>query len=341
MTEIRRRWARILGRVLLGILAVLIAMPMTFRTASCARESQSARAAAAGGRFIQAGDIQIHIQEAGPENGEAVMLMHGIGSWSEIWRETLTALGAAGYHAIAIDVPPFGFSDKPDDASSYSREKQADRILAAARALGLSHVTLVGHSIGSRPTIQAALQDPERVVRLVLVDPALGFQADEHAAPHFEQNAPSAMAEALFSVGPIRNAILSSSGTNPWMTARLFRVFVADASAVTDARTTMLQRPFKVDGFTRACGFWAQQTLMNPDHSLGSDFQNYARLGSRAHFIWGEADTTTPVWQGRALQRLVPGSSLTIIPRVGHIPYIEDPAAFNEALLHALAQNAR
>ena len=78
-----------------------------------------------------------------------------------------------------------------------------------------------------------------------------------------------------------------------------------------------------------------------PDHSLGSDFQNYARLGNRAHFIWGEADTTTPVWQGRALQRLVPGSTLTIIPRVGHIPYIEDPAAFNEALLHALAQNAR
>ena len=54
--------------------------------------------------------------------------------------------------------------------------------------------------------------------------------------------------------------------------------------------------------------------------------------------LWGDQDHVTPVDQARDLQTLIPRASLTLLPGLGHIPQIEDPTLFNEALLKALAK---
>src|ERR1700753_2810608 len=78
------------------------------------RESQTPNdAAPRTGRFVQAGDTAIFVQEAGPVSGRPVLLIHGTGAWSEIWRETIAPLAAAGFHTVAMDLPPFGYSAKP------------------------------------------------------------------------------------------------------------------------------------------------------------------------------------------------------------------------------------
>ena len=64
----------------------------------------------------------------------------------------------------------------------------------------------------------------------------------------------------------------------------------------------------------------------------------YARLKLPTAILWGDKDTVTPVEQANDLKALIPQASLTWLPDLGHIPQIEDPAFFNEALLKALAK---
>ena len=52
--------------------------------------------------------------------------------------------------------------------------------------------------------------------------------------------------------------------------------------------------------------------------------------------LWGDQDSVTPLEQARDLQTLLPQATLTLLPGVGHIPQIEDPDMFNNALLKAL-----
>jgi pimeloyl-ACP methyl ester carboxylesterase len=282
---------------------------------------------------VRADDVDVFLQESGPASGEPVLLIHGTGAWSEIWRETMTTLAESGFRAIAIDVPPFGYSEKPRGPAAYRRERQARRILGVLDALGLRQATLVGHSVGARPTVEAALVAPDRVPRLILVDPALGFAPDGKG---FQQNDPSWAVRTLFRLRPLRFAALATGGTNPLFTRSLFSSFVSRKDAVTPARVEMLKRPMTVAGTTNGYGDWLQVLVVERDDSLASDFSRFAALPMPVHLIWGRTDTVTPLWQGERLHELIPGSTLTVLDGVGHIPYIEDPAAFDRELLRSL-----
>jgi len=133
------RLARIV-RWLVNLLVVLfigtIFVLAGFRIAAARREVLSrSEAAPSTGQFIHAADVQMFVQEDGPSDGPPVVLIHGTGAWSEIWRGTMHALAGAGYRAIALDMPPFGFSTRPTSAD-YSDSAQARRILVTLDSLG-------------------------------------------------------------------------------------------------------------------------------------------------------------------------------------------------------------
>src|SRR5262245_18927839 len=140
--ELPRRIRWVLAAIFLP-LALIASVLIATSWWACHRESKTGpEAAPKGGRFIQASDVRVFIQELGPEGGPVVLLIHGTGAWSEIWRETLVSLAKEGFRAVAIDVPPFGYSDKPMGPESYKRETQAARIVGILDALGISRVTL-------------------------------------------------------------------------------------------------------------------------------------------------------------------------------------------------------
>lgn len=328
------KWFFYVAALLLTIAIFVLAF---FSWQTVRRETKTAvEAAPAAGHFITANNTKIFVQEAGPISGKPVLLIHGTGAWGEIWRETMTALAGAGFHAIAIDVPPFGYSEKLSGASEYSRQNQAKRIIGVLDALHINSAILVGHSVGARPTIEAALENQGRVQKLILVDPALGFQSNPDDTPHFEQNSPPWIIRTLFSLAPLRNAVLSTYGTNPLSTKKLLSSFVSQKTAVTDTRVLMLQQPLVVKNMTSANGDWLEYLTVSQDSSLASDFTNFKNLTMPVFIMWGNTDTVTPLWQGTQLQKLIPHSELAVMENVGHIPYIENPAQFNTILLKNL-----
>ncbi len=296
-----------------------------FRVAAARRETKPADAVApASGQFVRAGDVEMFVQDVGPRSGLPVVLIHGTGAWSEIWRRTLDTLAAAGYRAVAIDMPPFGFSDRPAGAD-YGDEAQARRILGVIGALGLEHVTLLGHSFGARPTMEAFFLDGSRVARLVLVDAALGL--DTSSAQ------PGWAVHGALAAPALRNALVSATLTNPRFTARLLRGLVYDSSAVTAPRVAMLQRPFVRQATTASFGEWLRPFLLVRERSFASERARYRDIHVPTLVIWGEEDRITPLPQGREIAGLIPGAALVTLPGVGHMPGIEATDRFDAELL--------
>lgn len=281
------------------------------------------------GEFVDAGDVEIFVQEMGPAKGPAVLFIHGTAAWSESWREPMAVLASQGFHTIALDLPPFGFSQRPEDGT-YDRDHQASRIIGVLDALHITNAILVGHSIGSGPTLQAALNAPQKVRALILVDAALNLN------PKGIEKNNSWMLQPLLSFKPLRDALVASSITNPLFTRWGLQQFVKNPAVATPERVALYQQPFVVIGTTSAVSDWVYYSLFDEDTSSGANPAYYTKLQMPVHIIWGEDDTTTPLSHGEYLATLIPGATLTTLKNVGHIPQIEDTAQFITILLGLL-----
>ena len=312
-----------------AILVVLIGLA-GFRLNAGFRESFEAKEIAPKtGRFVLAGDVDFFVQEAGPTDGVAVVLIHGTGAWSETWRDTINALAQAGFRAIALDLPPFGFSQRPGN-SDYSKLSQGRRIIGMLDSMGIGRAVLVGHSFGGGPTVEAALLNPDRIRALVLVDAALGIENGEPAKPSWS------ILSGVLHTAPLRNALVATFLTNPMFTQRLVRSFVAHPEIVTDARAEIYRQPLAVKGTTQATASWIPELVMPPAGAASSNPASYSALKMPALVLWGRMDTVTPLAQGSRLAGLLSGSKLVVLDGVGHIPQIEDPSRTNEELVRFL-----
>ncbi|MFL6551431.1 MAG: alpha/beta fold hydrolase [Povalibacter sp.] len=234
-----------LSWIVLVLLVSITAVLTTCRYQADRRENiPAALAAPKTGHFVDAGDANIFVQERGSKDGPAVLFVHGTGAWSGLWKQTLDATASAGFHVIAIDLPPFGFSEKTPNLS-YSKFDQGKRIVKVLESLGVSHATLVGHSFGAGPTVEAALLHPERVTKLIIVDGALSLQAPDANLEH--RSIASRMTHAVLHMEPLRNAVVATFVTNPRFTRKLFQSLIADPEKATDWVVDVLQQPMHVE----------------------------------------------------------------------------------------------
>lgn len=322
----------ILRRGAIVLLLVVLVVPAWFVALAARRERDvAADAAPKTGRFVAAGDVRLFLQEDGPTDGPLVLLVHGTGAWSETWRAVLTALAGAGFRVVALDLPPFGYSERPPERR-YAKAEQGARILGVLDALDAPSAILVGHSFGGGPTVEAAMHAPARVRGLVLVAAALGIVAEGSLPP-----TPPAIARAVVGVAPLRTGLVAAFLTNPSFTRRLLRGFVADPAAATEERAAVYRRPLTVRGTTAAIASWLPELVAPPAPSRSESAAAYRALTMPVVAIWGDRDTVTPLPQGEHLVSLLPHGRLEVMPGVGHIPQIESPEAFTEILLRTLA----
>lgn len=323
---------RTIKRTLTIVVGAVVVVLASFRIAAANREALSrSLACPLSGHFVRGADVEMFVQEDGPANGPTVLFIHGTGAWSEIWRHTIDTLAAAGFHVVALDMPPFGFSERPPTAD-YGDEAQGRRILAVVESLHLTGVTMVGHSFGARPAMEAFFLDSSRFSRLVLVDAALDLSSDPPPPPGLTLR-------AVLAIAPLRNALVSATLTNPALTARLLRKLVSEQSSVTPERIAMLQRPFTVEHTTAAFGAWLRPFVLTRERSLAALGPLYESIDVPTLLLWGQSDSITPVAQGRDLARRIPGATLVELADVGHIPAIEAPERFDAELLRFLLKH--
>ncbi|MCO6384514.1 alpha/beta fold hydrolase [Oceanicola sp. 502str15] len=310
-------------RALLKVVALLVVLAvvalLAFRGMAALRETQTEPPP--GGALIQTAMGAVHLREAGPVDGPPVLLVHGSVGWSAFWEDTIAELSAAGYRAIALDMPPMGWSER-DAEGDYGRERQGERVLALVEALEVQPV-LVAHSFGAGAAAEAMMADPGAFAGFLVVDGAIGLDSEARALP------------LPLRAGAMRQLAVSASVTNPWAMQPMLKAFLHRKDRAAPYVDT-LNAPMKRQGTTAAIADWLPTLMMRPEGAASVTEAGWRGLTLPVGFIWGVEDTATPLAQGERLAALVPGARLWPLEGVGHIPHIEDPAAFGAALLEAL-----
>jgi pimeloyl-ACP methyl ester carboxylesterase len=220
-------------------------------------------------------------------------------------------------------MPPMGWSDR-DPARGYGRAVQGQRILSLVETLGVRPI-LVAHSFGAGAGSEAAMAEPGAFRGYVVIAGALGIG----------RGTGESVPPLALRTGALREIAVASSVTNPVLTGPLLRLFLYRKDRA-GPFVDLLRQPFALEGSTDAIADWLPDLLVTPTLP-SSDPAAWRKLALPVALIWGEKDDTTPPEQGRALEALIPGAAMTVLPEIGHIPQIEDPLAFQTALVAALA----
>jgi haloalkane dehalogenase len=111
-----------------------------------------------------------HIDEG---EGEPVVFVHGEPTWSYLWRKVIPPVADAGYRCIAPDHAGFGRSDKPTDIGWYSYDRHCELFGELLERLDLRDATVVVHDWGGPIGLRAAVEQPDRISGMVIMDTGL------------------------------------------------------------------------------------------------------------------------------------------------------------------------
>jgi epoxide hydrolase A/B len=111
-------------------------------------------------RFVTTNGIRMHVAEQG--RGPVVLLCHGFPELWYSWRNQLSALGDAGFHALAPDLRGYGQTDRPADVDDYTIFHEVGDMVGLLDALGVESAIIAGHDFGALVAWQAVLLRPDR-----------------------------------------------------------------------------------------------------------------------------------------------------------------------------------
>jgi pimeloyl-ACP methyl ester carboxylesterase len=274
-----------------------------------------------GGRFITVDGTRTFVEEAGPADGPVVVLIHGFAGSTFSWRHTLPALADAGYRAVAFDLKGFGLSDKTFEGDQ-SDPAQAEFTARVMDTLGISHATIVGRSWGGNILAHFALEYPERVEKLVIVNGAV-----------VESKAALADMTQLLWVPPLRRwgqIVLRALAKPEWLEKRL-RLASADPDFVTPEVAAGYMVFLQTKG-------WDLSWLANLRDS-GKNIlpQPVSTITAPTLIVWGAEDIGVPVTAGKKLHTQLPQSEWTVFPDAGHMVAEEQAGVFNTRLIQFLS----
>lgn len=314
-----RKWKTALWISAGLVLAALLIGPLVVPIPPLEGTSPPQELADPDSRFIEVNGISVHYKETG--SGETTfLLLHGFGASTFTWREVMEPLGVFG-RVIAFDRPAFGLTERPlreawGETNPYTPEAQVALAVALLDALGVEKAVWIGNSAGGTVALNAALQHPERVESLILVDAAvyLGGGAPEWVRPIL--NTPQ-----LRRVGPLIARRLESQGE------AFIRLAWHDPAGVTPEVIAGYRLPLQAENWDRA--IW-ELTLASEDPGLDS---RLAELSMPVLVLTGDDDRIVPTEQSIRLAGEIPGAELVVIPESGHLPHEETPGAFLEAVI--------
>jgi haloalkane dehalogenase len=134
-------------------------------------------------RYVEIAGLRMHLVDEG--SGPLVLLLHGEPTWSFLYRTMIPPLVAGGCRALAPDLFGFGRSDKPTDRAFYTYDRHVGSVSALVQTRDLSGITLVVHDWGGPIGLRFAIENPDRVSRLIVLNTGLFSGSDRWPTPGF------------------------------------------------------------------------------------------------------------------------------------------------------------
>lgn len=267
--------------------------------------------------FVDVGDAWLRVRDTGPKDSrkQPVVLVHGFGARLDNWRAVQDALDD-DRRVIAFDQKGFGQSERT--AGAYGPDRHADDVLKIMDALGVDHAVLAGHSYGAGVILRVAINAPDRVDGVVVVD---GFVLERQVPTSFRWAKAPVMGEAIFSV-----LFSELPGEKYIMAFHDGQRFTS--TKVLDEVHAMQDR----EGST-----FAQLNTVRAMHYADVEPKYLAAVVDKPRgVVWGDDDRVTPLRHGRAVAAAL-DAPLVIAADAGHVPLIERPAIVTAELQRVCA----
>jgi pimeloyl-ACP methyl ester carboxylesterase len=270
-------------------------------------------------------------------NGRSVLLLHGKNFCGATWESSVRALTGAGYRVLVPDQIGFCKSSKPRSAQ-YSFAMLAELTHRLMQARGIARASIVGHSIGGMLAMRFALQYPQAVDRLVLVDPLGLVDRAQEGVPYVDLDTLWA-GERRTSFASIKAYQLANYYHDAWklaydrwvtMEAGMFAGAGRDAVALAQAKTSEMALTQPVAHELKRIGAPTTMIVGTLDHTAFG----------RAQLPPDRRDTLPPIPAvAPAAVARMPDARLVRLEGLGHAPQVEDPARFEATLLAALGRS--
>lgn len=254
----------------------------------------------AGGRRrrFRSGPVSLVYHRLGPEDGEPWVLLHGLGANAVSWYPVLRALKRE-CRLVVPELSVLGGTRGPRHGLGIG---EASRVLAALieQEMDGGPVTLAGISLGGWAAVRLALDRPELVSRLLLVD-AGGYRDQD-----WEAIESLVRVEDLAGVDRLYGALFVRA---PWLLRR--------------ARATFLET------YTSRA---VRDVLEDLSEADTFDDADLARIQVPTGLIWGECDGLFTVATARAMTAALPHATLEVLPNCGHAIHLEVPKRLTAAI---------
>lgn len=259
-------------------------------------------------RRVPCAGVELAVEDRGA--GDAILFVHAFPLHRGMWAPQVDAL-AGEARCIAPDLRGFGDSG---DGPPWTMDRFADDLACVLDALGVERATVCGLSLGGYVAFALWRRHPDRVRALVLADTRAGADSEDGRE---KRRATIATARTQ---GPAAVAAQAITG----LVGKTTRAQDGEAMA----RTRALLARARVEGIVGA----SEAMLARPDST-----PTLATISVPTLVVVGEEDVLTPPKEARAMADAIPGATLEVIPRAGHLSNLERPAAFTCALRDFLA----
>ncbi len=294
-----------LAKILLVIFIVLMLAFVIFRTPDTDPLEMRAKYGGEPSQFVDiGGGMTVHLRDEGPRDAPVVMLLHGsnadLHTW-ELWTEALKD----DYRVIRFDQRGHGLTGAAPD-SNYAREMFVSDVEHVADAMKLDTFVLGGNSMGGGIAMAYALEHPERLDGLVLVD-ASGAPIEREGGG----NLAFTLAQ-IPGVGSVLSQMLARSLVERSLSQSVSNQQVVTPEAV-DRYWELARYPGNRDA-TRA-RFSAERTAFTPEQAQAMKVSTLV--------MWGEEDSLIPFDASAWFKSNIPNATEVTYPGIGHLPMEE------------------
>ena len=270
-------------------------------------------------RYIEVAGIGTHYVVAG--QGPPVVLVHGLGSSAAVWQRTIEPL-AERHTVYALDMPGHGDSEKPE--VQYSLEAGIAYLDAFLDALNVPRTALVGNSMGGLLSLGMALEHPERVTHLALVN-AAGLGREVAIALRLASLPVVGELMRRGSVFGYARALMrgaSYEGGISWPVL---------VDALRGARIAPEASRAELNALRNGVSFRG----VRPDYIL---LHRLPELQMPLLIVWGAQDKVLPVAHAYAAAVKHPAAQMAVLDNCGHWPQLEQAEEFNRILRDYLGE---
>jgi pimeloyl-ACP methyl ester carboxylesterase len=264
---------------------------------------------------VPVGPGSLHVERYG-HGGPAVLLVHGFGTCSFVWRNVGPSIALSNLTAFAVDLFGYGESDRPFDAD-YGIAAQAEYLDRGLTALRVSRATVVGLDLGGAVALRFAAAHPERVEKLVLVNPVAFDEIPSEDVKSLQKNTARhafRLSRGVMGAAPLLRDLLRKS--------------VSDPANMPEALVARYLAPYVgadgVDHLLRVARFVGKDDMEEID---------LRALPQPTLVIWGDRDPWVSSKIGEQLANTIGGSRLVRVPTAGRLVPEDNPEMLSNLLL--------